>query len=642
MESLAAAEVLAPEGLLAQAIPGFAAREPQQRMATAVEQALEQYGTLVCEAGTGTGKTFAYLVPALLADRKVILSTGTKTLQDQLFHRDLPVVRKALGKPVSVALLKGRANYLCKDRLARNGHTRDMFGGNKMLNQLRLVQEWAGRTTSGDIAELHKIPEDADIWPFVTSTIDNCTGQECEHYEKCFLLQARRKANEVDVLVVNHYLFFADLALREEGFGELLPGAEAVILDEAHQLAEIATNFFGTKFTSRQSAELVTDSIQAQREEAGDVGEVETAAHKVSDASRDLRLALGTDLRRAAFGVLADNEAFVPAVAVLGEALHGLGKELANIQERGKNLESCADRAFTLAGRLKTITNHPPDHHVQWFETLPRGFAFTLTPLNVASQFQAAREGQKRAWVFTSATLSVAEDFSHFIDELGIQDSATLRLESPFDFRHNALFYVPENLPEPNTPDYTAKMMEAAIPVLEASRGRAFLLFTSYRALNQAAELIQQAKLPYPLLVQGNEGRNELLRQFRDHGNAILLGTGSFWEGVDVRGEALSCVIIDKLPFASPGDPILEARIQQSRRDGGNPFAEFQLPKAVISLKQGVGRLIRDVTDRGLLMLCDPRLVERPYGRKFLDSLPPMPKTRKLDVVKRFFTIEIN
>jgi len=639
-ESLFAAQVLGEDGLLAQVIPGFAARQSQQRMAEAVEYALDHCTTLVCEAGTGTGKTFAYLVPALLSERKIILSTGTKTLQDQLFQRDLPTVRKALGKPVSVALLKGRANYLCQARLSHHSHPRDLFGGNKLVNQWQMVKEWAGRTQSGDIAEVHQLSEQAEIWSHVTSTADNCTGQDCAHYNECFLLKARRKANEVDLVIVNHHLFFADLALREEGVGELLPGAEAVILDEAHQLAEIATHFFGTQFSARQVDDLVNDSIDAQHEEAADETDIQTAAYRLSDRVRDIRQALGEERQRAAFEPVRQNEALQNALQNTHDALASLIAILKTAKERGKKLANCSERAVQMAERLRMITHEPPDEHVAWFETFSRNFMLTLTPLNIANIFQSARQTDNRAWVFTSATLSVAEDFSHFTRELGLEDSTTLRLESPFDFRHHALFYVPEDLPQPSAEDFTARMVESALPVLHQSRGRAFLLFTSHRALNIAASLLEKAGLPYPLLVQGSQGRNLLLSQFRDHGNAILLGTSSFWEGVDVRGEALSCVIIDKLPFASPGDPILEARIQQARRNGGNPFTELQLPKAVITLKQGVGRLIRDVTDRGLLMLCDRRIVEKPYGRLFLDSLPPMPKTRKLDVVKRFFALE--
>ncbi len=688
-EAPTAREALAAGGVLALHIPGFAAREAQQRMAQAVEQTLATRGTLVCEAGTGTGKTYAYLVPALLSGLRTLISTGTKTLQDQLFHRDLPLVRQALNRPVAVALLKGRANYVCLHRMEQHSHTPDMIGGARVLRQLQKVRDWAGRTQSGDIAELSSLAEDAEVWPYVTSTADNCLGQTCSSLEHCFLFRARRKANEADIVVVNHHLFFADMALREDGFGELLPGVEAVVLDEAHQLAETAMQFFGTRFTSRQCQELVTDCIQAQREEAGDSPAIEDAANQVSDATREMRLALGPDSRRAALALLQNTPAFAQAQTAMEQALTELVDALALARERGRALDNCHQRAQDLRARLLAICQPPAEGagQVAWLETFSKAFLLNLTPLSVAEPFQSFCQRQKCAWIFTSATLSVGDDFSHFCRGLGLVETEpnaepnaksnveagfmpalvgagfipalnvdsngeanaaqrrcsrpspplTLRLESPFDFRNNALFYLPENLPEPSAPDFTEHAVQAALPVLKLSQGRAFLLFTSHRALQIAANLLAAEDLPYPLLVQGNAARGELLRQFRAQGNAVLLGAGSFWEGVDVRGEALSCVIIDKLPFASPGDPVMEARIAHMRSHGGEPFAQLQLPQAVIALKQGAGRLIRDVSDCGLLMVCDRRLVDKPYGRAFLTSLPPMPKTRKLEVVQRFF-----
>ncbi|MEW6354150.1 MAG: ATP-dependent DNA helicase [Pseudomonadota bacterium] len=635
---LAPSELLGPEGPLASRIAGFAPRAAQRQMAEAVAQALADGDILITEAGTGTGKTYAYLVPALLAGKKVIISTGTKTLQDQLFHRDLPVVRDALGAPVTVALLKGRANYLCLHRLALS-ESEGRFHTRAETQQLVEIRAWAERTVSGDIAELTGIPEDAPIWPHVTSTADNCLGAECPSYSDCHVLKARRAAQQADVLVINHHLLFADMALREEGFGELLPGADALILDEAHQLPDTAANFFGLSLSSRQLLEFARDTVDEHIKEAGDMPELGVAAQRVEKATRDLRLALGVDVRRAAWSEVADNPEVGAALQHLQEQLEYVARMLEPVAARGKGLENCWKRSLDLQERLARLTGVAPDDTIHWFETYTRAFTLNLTPLDIADTFHNHVHAKKRAWIFTSATLTVGDSFAHFAARMGLPDAAAQRWESPFDFARLALLYAPQNMPDPMSPHYHAAVVKAALPVLEASGGRAFLLFTSHRALQQAAVELQD-KIAYPLLVQGTAPRRELLEQFRKLGNAVLLGTSSFWEGVDVRGPALSCVIIDKLPFASPGDPLLQARIEALRARGANPFADFQLPHAVIALKQGVGRLIRDAHDRGVLMLCDPRLLSKSYGRVFLDSLPPMMRTRKLEDVQRFFTKE--
>lgn len=611
-------------------------------MAEVIGEVLNAGGSLVCEAGTGTGKTFAYLVPALLSGRKLLISTGTKTLQDQLFKRDLPLVREALGRPVSIALLKGRSNYLCLYRLRQNAEEQGLFPSRQSLAQFERVRAWAGRTRSGDIGEIDDIPEDAEIWPLVTSTADNCLGSQCPQFQDCFLLKARREANEAEVLVINHHLFFADMALRDQGFGELLPGAQAVILDESHQLAETAANFFGTTLSSRQCQELCRDSVKAEKAEAGDYPAVGERAGEVESILRLTRNELEGLPPRGAWERVTARPEFTALLDRLRTALKGLLEALAVVAERGDGLENCAQRARTMLDRLETIVRSPPPDHVQWYEITPRNFLLHLTPLGIAEQFETYRNSQKRAWIFTSATLAVGEDFSHFCRQLGLNEVMTRRWESPFDFQKAALLYTPPRMPDPRDPGYTGAAVRAALPVLRASRGRAFMLFTSHRALREAADILENAGLPYPLLMQGSLPRGELLARFRRLGNAVLLGTSSFWEGVDVRGEALSCVIIDKLPFASPGDPVMEARIRHLREQGGNPFLDYQLPQAVITLKQGVGRLIRDVTDRGVLMLCDPRLFNKPYGRTFLQSLPPMPHSRQLDAVQRFFNTSEN
>jgi len=627
---------LSADGPFAALIPGFAPRVQQQELAEVVAHALENHQVFVAEAGTGTGKTFAYLVPALLSGQKVIISTGTKNLQDQLFHKDLPLVRKALGVPVEVALLKGRANYLCLHRMEL-ALAEGRFRSRSEVSDLQLIREWSGRTRSGDIAELTELAEDAPLWPQVTSTGDNCLGSECGQYDDCYLMQARRRAQEADVLVVNHHLLFADMALKGEGFGELLPGANAFILDEAHQLPETASNFFGTVVSGNQMLELARDTIAEDLREAGENGRLRSTAEHLEKSVKDLRLAFGVEQRRGAWREVTQLPGFQAAVNEVDTALKELHTQLKPLAARGKGLESCLRRCEETMLRYAQVSGDPPADQIHWYETHTRSFSINLTPMDVAALFQAQVQARPCAWIFTSATLAVGDSFEHFTHRLGLNEAQTRRWDSPFDFARQALLYVPPEMPDPNSYGYTAAVVEQALPVLEASRGRAFILFTSHRALQEAAGLLD-GRLEYPLLVQGQMPRSRLLEQFRALGNAVLLGTGSFWEGVDVRGEALSCVIIDKLPFASPGDPVLQARIEAMREQGGNPFMEYQLPQAVITLKQGVGRLIRDVNDRGVLMLCDPRLGSKSYGRVFIDSLPPMSKTRKLEVVQRFFT----
>ncbi len=630
---LSPAEILGAKGPLAQRIPGFAPRVQQQEMAEAVAHAIEAKETLVVEAGTGTGKTFAYLVPALLSGEKVIVSTGTRNLQDQLFHKDLPIVREALGVPAEVALLKGRGNYLCHHRLdlaLSEGRLRSR----DMVDALVRVREWSGRTRSGDIAEMDELGEGAAIWPLVTSTADNCLGADCGQFTDCFLAKARRRAQEADLLVVNHHLLLADMALREEGFGELLPGANAFILDEAHQLPETASAFFGIAVTGNQLIGLARDALAEDLKSAGELP-IRDECDRLERCARDLRLALGEGQRRAPWRQVAERPAVVAAAQEAAEALAELTARLEPLAPRSRGLENCFRRCRDTVERLHLVTEAAPEGYIHWFETFTRSFSIHLTPLDVADQFrqQMARPG---AWIFTSATLAVGGRFDHFAARLGMEEPTSRCYDSPFDFPSQGLFFVPRGLPDPSSEGYTTAVVETALPVLQASSGRAFLLFTSYRALNEAAELLR-VRSDFPLFIQGDAPRAHLLEQFRASGNGVLLGTGSFWEGVDVRGEALSCVIIDKLPFASPGDPVLQARIDALRARGGNPFVEHQLPQAVITLKQGVGRLIRDVTDRGVLVVCDPRLLKKSYGHTFLNSLPPMARTRDIEMVQAFF-----
>ncbi|HVI58196.1 MAG TPA: ATP-dependent DNA helicase [Luteimonas sp.] len=636
-------EALAEGGLLAARITAFAPRPSQQDLAAAVADAFESRGTLLAEAGTGTGKTFAYLVPALLSGLKTIVSTGTRALQDQLYHRDLPRVRDALGVGPTTALLKGRANYLCRYRLERaKGEPR--FSSREQIGQFQRVVAWAGRTRMGDLAELEGIPEDSPLLPMVTSTAENCLGSECPFWGDCFVVQARQRAQGADVVVVNHHLLLADLALKQEGFGEILPGAQAFVVDEAHQLPDLAAQFFGESLSARPLAELGRDALGECKDVEGSLAVVQEPARGLEHATRALRAAMETlPPRGTQFRALQD-AGVGEALDALAAALSALAAALAPLREAAPGFEACHVRAQDQLARLsrwrvrRDIDGEleSPDDDVRWYELSPRGFRLQRTPLDVSAPLRAHRERSRAAWVFTSATLAVDGHFGHVATRLGLDEPRTLLAPSPFDWPAQALCYLPPRLPEPASRDYTAAIAAALRPVLEASGGRAFVLFASHRALREAAELLRGG--PWPLFVQGEAPRAQLLQRFRESGNGVLLGAASFREGVDVAGDALSVVVVDKLPFAAPDDPVFEARLEAIRRAGGNPFRDEQLPQAVIALKQGVGRLIRTETDRGVLVLCDPRLLGKSYGKLFLDSLPPFPRTRDVAQVQSFFS----
>jgi ATP-dependent DNA helicase DinG len=629
-------EVLGPQGLLARGVEGFAFRAQQLDMAHSVAAALEQSQSLIAEAGTGTGKTYAYLVPALLSGLKVIISTGTRNLQDQLFLRDLPRLREAMASPAQVALLKGRSNYLCIHRmdtalLDSRGHPPER------LRWLLKVRDWAIETSSGDVAELGDIPEDASIWPLVTSTTDNCLGQECDAWGRCHLVEARRRAQEADLVVVNHHLLCADFAIRDDGFGELLPSADAYIIDEAHQLPEVASSFFGTTVSTRQLLDLGRDTRDEYLREAGDLPQLAEHLDQLARLARELRLAFGQAVRRGAWAEVESDEAIVGALGGCRDGLLELQRLLKLIEGRGKGLDACLARCEVLLNRLNALLEPGEGvEDIRWFETHMQSLRLNSTPLDIADLFHGHMQRHPAAWVFTSATLAVGESFAHFEQQLGIAEATTAKWDSPFDYPNQALWFVPRGMPQPSEPGYTEAVIDLVLPIVEASAGRAFLLFTSHRALRQAAELLDE-ELDFPLLVQGSAPKSELLERFVEHGNAVLLGTSSFWEGVDVRGDALSVVVIDKLPFASPGDPVLQARLDAIKARGGNPFMQHQVPQAAIALKQGAGRLIRDVSDRGVLVLCDPRLLKKGYGQTFLDAMPDFARTRDLQQVLAFF-----
>lgn len=636
--------LFADQGPLAEGVPGYRSRQSQTDMARAIAKAIEHNASLVAEAGTGTGKTFAYLVPALLWGGKTIISTGTKNLQDQLYLRDIPTVRKALKAPVSVALLKGRANYVCHFHLERtlaNGR----LTAREDAGYLREISRFIKTTGSGDKAELSRVPENALVWNLVTSTRENCLGAECQYYSDCFVMKARKEAQQADVVVVNHHLFFADLALKDTGVAELLPAANTVIFDEAHQLPETATLFFGETVSTSQVLELCRDVLAEGLAHARDGAAWPQVVSPVERAARDLRLAFPQDVMRLAAHQVAPSSPFWAALEKLKEELDGMIELLATQAERAETIEQCRTRAVELSMRLEKW-NAPREagkgrDMVQWLEVFSSSLQLHQTPLSVAPIFSKQREGHPRAWIFTSATLAVKNDFTHFSAQLGLKDALAQSWPSPFDYAQQALLYVPTDLPSTNSPQYTDAVVDAALPVILAAGGRAFLLCTTLRAVKRAAERLREEfekrKLAFPLLVQGEAGRTELLDRFRMAGNAVLIGSQSFWEGVDVRGDALSVVIIDKLPFAPPDDPVLAARIEEMENRGLNGFVHQQLPEAIITLKQGAGRLIRDTSDRGVLMICDARLVSKPYGRRIWQSLPPFRRTRELAAVQAFF-----
>ena len=638
------AGMLSADGQLAQHLDGFSYRKSQQQLCVEIAQAMEDRAVLIAEAGTGTGKTYAYLVPALLSGKRVIISTGTKALQDQLYHRDLPRIKKALSAPVHTALLKGRSNYLCLYRMQQGKD--ETFPNRETIRHFQRVLAWSSKTKRGDLAELASIPDDSAVWPQVSSTADNCLGNECPFWGECHVVKARQEAQSADIVVVNHHLLLADLAIKQEGFGEVLPGASVFILDEAHQIPELALQFFGESASTRQLLELGKDILQESAKITGSMALLNGPVKSLEQRIKQLRAECDGIAPKAAAAVLSSHANVVDALRSVQDDAELLLKQLQLQSGASAAMDQCTERLNVLLGRWRpwlSALNKPTyieddvpvSAAVRWYELSPRGITLNATPMDVSTPLRQYREQTKAAWILTSATLAVNNSVEHLAAKLGLNDPRVLIQPSPFDWQRQGLFYLPKNMPEPNSPQFTAAFLDAAKPVLEASKGRAFLLFTSHRALKQAALLLKDG--PWPLFVQGTAPRTELLEQFRHSGNGVLLGAASFWEGVDVAGDALSAVIIDKLPFSAPDDPVLEARLEAVRLRGGNPFMDEQVPSAVISLKQGVGRLIRTFEDRGVLMMGDTRLVNKPYGKVFINSLPPFPRTREISDVQDFF-----
>lgn len=637
-------QVFEKDGILAAHIEGYSERSQQLEMALAIADAIENNTQLVAEAGTGTGKTFAYLVPALLTGGKVIISTGTKNLQDQLFSRDLPNIRDALKVPVTVAMLKGRSNYVCHYHLER-ANQEGRFASREDAKYLHVIKTFAENSKTGDKSELNTVPENATIWPSVTSTRDNCLGADCSYYKDCFVMEARKQALAADVVVVNHHLFFADVMLRDEGVAELLPSANTVIFDEAHQLPEVAGLFFGEDVSTSQLIELARDCTVAHLSVAKDCIELGKAIPALEKAAKDFRLVFAYEGSRFPVQKALALKGFETAFEHMQTQLKALSAVLETQAARDPILEKCWQRSEALRELFSRWQTAENNNLVRWVEVFTHSVQLHATPLSVAEGFGKQLNAQPRAWIFTSATLAVKSDFSHYVAQMGLHAATTGFWDSPFNYQQQALLFVPPDMPDPNSPSYTASVVAAALPVLQASGGRAFVLSTSLRAMREIHALLKDAfienGIESPLLLQGESSRTELLDRFRKLGNAVLVGSQSFWEGVDVRGEALSVVIIDKLPFAPPDDPVLSARVDKLNAEGKNAFMEYQLPYSVITLKQGAGRLIRDENDRGVLMICDPRLISKSYGKRIWQSLPPFKRTRVLSEVQAFFEMPV-
>lgn len=638
--------VFSSDGALSKIFEGFNQRDEQLEMAQAIEAVIAADESICIEAGTGTGKTFGYLVPALkswlLDDRKVILSTGTKNLQDQLYYRDLPNMRQALGISPKTALLKGRNNYLCLYRMEQSLDS-GQFKSRSMTDTLIKVKDWSRQTQSGDLTQCNDLSDSDPLWPYVTSTNDNCLGVECPDFADCHVAKARQKATAADVVVVNHHLLLADMVLKDDGFGELLPDADTVVVDEAHQLTDIAHSFYGQRLTSRQLMEICRDTELEALTTAKDDRQLTVAVRRVEGAVNEVRLELGEAGRKINWQLISTPK-LQSLLKDLEKETLALSERLERHATRSKGLDSCHRRSEETLQSLAIFnssfsqSNEQKTYEaVRWVETYRNGFAVLETPLNVSESFSRSRnEHAARSWIFTSATLTQADDFSLFKEELGLSKAKDLVLPSPFNYASQAILHIPRNLPDPRDKQYVQRWQQEILELVESNSGGTFVLFTSYAALNRVKEYWQEKLHDKQVFAQGDLPKNELIERFRDAGNAVLLATSSFWEGVDVKGAALSLVIIDKLPFSAPDEPLIEAKIQAARKVGKNPFFDIQIPEAIIALKQGAGRLIRDYDDKGVLVLCDPRLIANKYGQRFLQSLPPMRRTRDKSVVLEF------
>ena len=631
-------EFFSEKGDLSHNIDGYRVRQEQIDISILIDEAITHKKKLIVEAGTGIGKTFAYLVPAFLSGGKIIISTATKNLQDQLFTKDIPMIRDALKVPVSLAMLKGRSNYLCHLRL-ENAMIEGAFMTKEDVTHLHLVNQHAKHSIDGDRAELDTIPESSSIWPQVTSTKENCLGQECSFYKECFVMSARKKALAADVTIVNHHLFFADLNMKEEGISELLPKATTVIFDEAHQIPDIASIFFGKNISTSKISEIVQDGFQIYLKHMKDVSDFEPILNDLEKANKNFRLVFPRESNRYPYQKISSFSQFESSYLNLVEKLKKIIELLALHKDRDSEIEKYFDSANEILKSFDDWLEDKDNNSIKWIEIYSQSLQLNNTPLSIADMFARHINNESTSWVFTSATLAVKNNFDHFKNQLGLIDADSVSKESPFNYTEKALLFVPKTMPDANHENFNFAVVNQIYPFIKASKGRAFILCTTLKSMREIFTLLQDKietdQLDYPIYLQGDGSRNHLLNKFREHGHAILIGSLSFWEGVDVKGDALSLVVIDKLPFFSPEDPVLAARIDKINQSGKNAFMEYQLPNAVITLKQGAGRLIRDECDKGVLVICDTRIIDKAYGKKMWQSLPPFARTRDdLEVVQ--------
>ena len=631
-------EFFSEKGDLSNNIDGYRVRQEQIDISILIDEAITHKKKLIVEAGTGIGKTFAYLVPAFLSGGKIIISTATKNLQDQLFTKDIPMIRDALKVPVSLAMLKGRSNYLCHLRL-ENAMIEGAFMTKEDVTHLHLVNQHAKHSVDGDRAELDTIPESSSIWPQVTSTKENCLGQDCSFYKECFVMSARKKALAADVTIVNHHLFFADLNMKEEGISELLPKATTVIFDEAHQIPDIASIFFGKNISTSKISEIVQDGFQIYLKHMKDVSDFEPILNDLEKANKDFRLVFPRESNRYPYQKISSFSRFESSYLELVKKLKKIIELLALHKDRDSEIEKYFDSANEILKSFDDWLEDKDNNSIKWIEVYSQSLQLNNTPLSIADMFARHINNESTSWVFTSATLSVKNNFDHFKNQLGLIDADSVSKESPFNYAEKALLFVPKTMPDANHENFNFAVVNQIYPFIKASKGRAFILCTTLKSMREIFTLLQDKietdQLDYPIYLQGDGSRNHLLNKFREHGHAILIGSLSFWEGVDVKGDALSLVVIDKLPFFSPEDPVLAARIDKINQSGKNAFMEYQLPNAVITLKQGAGRLIRDEFDKGVLVICDTRIIDKAYGKRMWQSLPPFARTRDdLEVIQ--------
>jgi ATP-dependent DNA helicase DinG len=626
-------------GPLNDCLEDYQLRTEQVEMAKSIIGTIEDKSSLVVEAGTGVGKTFAYLYPALLKGGKVVISTATKNLQDQLFFNDIPKIREALKISVKVNILKGRGNYICKLRM-ENTIQEGMFFNKEDAQHLQLIKAFSDNTDSGEVSEISEIPETSTIWPMVTSTKENCLGQDCEFYKECFLVKARKEALESEVLIVNHHLFFADFVLKDEELSEILPKANTIIFDEAHQIPLVASFFLGQSISSSQISNLIQDCQQGLKKYPDTIKVLDALSKDFQEIVFELKKIVSPFPARLNINNLKNYENFEKTYNSLIEKLELLGITLSKHSEENAELQKLFERSTELNIKFSSWLKKDNQNNIYWLEVFARTVQFNETPISISEQFNKFQEKSDSAWIFTSATLSINGSFDHFVKLLGLEKAITQYLQSPFNYSENAFLYVPKEIPDSKDELFNLVLVKKALPLIKASKGRAFVLATSLKSMEEIGALLKDELkknvINYPVITQGEGPKSDLLQQFKKHGNAILIGSLSFWEGIDVRGPTLSLVIIDKLPFQSPGDPVFESKIKLLSEEGINAFMSMQLPEAIIRLKQGVGRLIRDDYDKGVMVICDKRIIEKSYGIKIWKSLPPFKRTRNESAVINF------